>query len=55
MKNKTFLNKEILCDSTMIPIISSDKEILEYILVEHDITEIELAKKELSKSYKKLK
>ncbi len=55
LKNKTFLNKEILCDSTMIPIISSDKEILEYILVEHDITEIELAKKELSKSYKKLK
>ncbi len=55
LKNKTFLNKEILCDSTMIPIISSDKEILEYILIEHDVTEMVLAKKELNNSYEKLK
>lgn len=54
-RNKTFSWEDILCSTTMIPIISSDNKVEEYILIENDITQIEKAKKEIQKSYKKLK
>ena len=55
IKNKSKQWFVIWCSTTIIPILDVNNELKEYIVVKTDITDIEIAKQHLKKSFDKLK
>lgn len=55
LKNKTKFWTYIWCNATIVPILDLDKKIKEYIIIENDVTDLEIAKQKLKNSYWKLK
>ncbi|MDD2487058.1 MAG: PAS domain S-box protein [Candidatus Gracilibacteria bacterium] len=55
IKNKSKQGLIIWCSTTIIPILDINNELKEYIVIKADITDIEIAKQHLKKSFHKLK
>jgi PAS domain S-box-containing protein/diguanylate cyclase (GGDEF)-like protein len=49
LKNKHKSGKAYIVNATILPILDSDNNILEYVAVRHDITELERSKEEIKK------
>jgi signal transduction histidine kinase len=54
LKTQTLHRGVIWCSSTIIPILDAHEHITEYIVVQTDVTDIEIAQMHLRNSYKKL-
>ncbi|MDD2565229.1 MAG: ATP-binding protein [Candidatus Gracilibacteria bacterium] len=53
LKMKTNVGNYIWCSTTIKPILNSDNEIIEFIIIQHDVTDLEIAQQNLKISLKK--
>lgn len=55
LKNKTKNGVFVRCKTTIIPILDENKNLKQHMIIQNDITDLELSKQKLTVSYQKLK
>lgn len=55
IKHRSFYGRYLWCSTTIIPLLDANEDISEFIAIQSDITDIQIAKEQLKKSFKKLK